>query len=76
MCLVDASGDHRGIHTRLWVLLWLSMLRGSFPFVSPHVVDVSTLRICILLRAFVVVISVSLGSRVSSVVLECQMCIC
>ena len=21
--------------TRVWVLLWLSMLRGSFPFVSP-----------------------------------------
>ena len=46
------------------------MLRGSFPFVSPHVVDVSALSICIVLRAFVVVIYmcllyVSLGSRVS-----------
>ena len=39
-------------------------------FCSPHVVDVSALSICIVLRAFVVVISmcllyVSLGSRVS-----------
>ena len=46
------------------------MLRGSFPFVSTHVVDVSALSICIVLRAFVVVIYmcllyVSLGSRVS-----------
>ena len=56
--------------TQVWVLLWLCMLRGSFPFVSPHVVDVSALSICIVLRAYVVVISmcllyVSLGSRVS-----------
>ena len=39
-------------------------------FVSPHVVDLSALSICIVLRAFVVVIYmcllyVSLGSRVS-----------
>ena len=39
-------------------------------FCFPHVVDVSTLSICIVVRAFVVVISmcllyVSLGSRVS-----------
>ena len=47
------------------------MLRGSFPIVSSHVVDVSALSISIIvLSAFVVVISmcmlyVSLGSRVS-----------
>ena len=46
-----------------------SLLIVSFCF--PHVVDVSALSICIVLRAFVVVISmcllyVSLGSRVSS----------
>ena len=46
------------------------MLRASFPSVSPYVVDVSALSICIVLRAFVVVISMcllymSLGSGVS-----------
>ena len=46
------------------------MLRGSFHFWFPHVVDVSALSICIVLRAFVVVISmcllnVSLRSRIS-----------
>ena len=50
-------------------MLWLCILRGSFNFVT-HVVDVRALSICIVLRAFVVVISmcllyVSLGSRVS-----------
>ena len=48
------------------------MLRGSFPIVSSHVVDVSALSISIIvLSAFVVVISmcvlyVSLGSRVNT----------
>ena len=32
------------------------MLRGSFPFVSPHVVDVSALSICVVLRAVVVIL--------------------
>ena len=46
------------------------MLLVSFPFVSPHVVDVSALSICIVLRPFVVVIYMcllhaSLGSIVS-----------
>ena len=45
------------------------MWRVSFPFGFPHVVNVSALSICIVLRAFVVVIYmcllyVSLGSRV------------
>ena len=55
--------------TRVWVLLCLYVaMIVSFCF--PHVVDVSTLSICIVLRVSVVVISmcllyVSLGSRVS-----------
>ena len=45
-------------------------------FCFPHIVDVSALSICIVLRAFVVVISmcllyVSLGSRVSPSILGC-----
>ena len=56
--------------TQVWVLLWLCMLRGAFPFVSPHVTDVSALGICIVFRAFVLVIYmcllyVRLGLRVS-----------
>ena len=38
-------------------------------FCFPHVVDVNVLSICIVLRALVVVISVSLGSRVSPSIL-------
>ena len=34
MFVSDASGDHM-VETRVCVLLWLCMLRGSFPFVSP-----------------------------------------
>ena len=46
------------------------MLRGSIPFVPPHVVDASALSIGIVLHAFVVVIYmwllyVILGTRVS-----------
>ena len=44
-------------HTRVWVLLWLCMLARMVSFCFPHVVDVSALSICIVLRAFVVVIS-------------------
>ena len=29
----DAIGDHMEKRTRVWVLLWLCMLRGSFHFV-------------------------------------------
>ena len=70
MFVSDASGDHMvetyssmGLVMALYVAMIVS-------FCSPHVVDVSALSICIVLRAFVVVISmrllyVSLGSRVS-----------
>ena len=66
----DASGDHlvetyssMGLVMALYVAMIVS-------FCFPHVVDVSALSICIVLRAFVVVISmcllyVSLGSTVS-----------
>ena len=66
----DASGDHM-VDTYssmdLVMDLYVAMI-VSFCF--PHVIDVSALSICIVLRAFVVVISmcllfVSLGSRVS-----------
>ena len=65
----DASGDHM-VETYsnmcLVMALYVAMI-VSFCF--PHVVDVSALSICIVLRAFVVVISmcvvyVSLESRV------------
>ena len=69
MFVSDASGDHK-VETYssmgLVMALYVAMI-GSF--CSPHVVDVSALSICIVLRALVVVISmcllyVSLGSRV------------
>ena len=74
MFVSDASGDHMvetyssmGLVMALYVAMIVS-------FCSPHVVDVSALSICIVLRAFVVVISmcllyVSLGSRVSPSIL-------
>ena len=34
MFVSDAIGDLWWERTRVWVLLWLCMLRGSFPFVS------------------------------------------
>ena len=70
MFVPDASGDHMvetyssmGLVMDLYVAMIIS-------FCFPHVVDVSALSSCIVLRAFVVVISmcllyVSLGSRVS-----------
>ena len=70
MFVSDASGDHMvetyssmGLVMALYVAMVVS-------FCFPHVVDVSALSICIVLRAFVVVISmcllyVSLGSTVS-----------
>ena len=69
-CYSDASGDHMvetyssmGLLMALYVVMIVS-------FCFPHVVDVSALSICIVLCAFVGVISmcllyVSLGSRVS-----------
>ena len=77
MFVSDASGDHM-VETyssmRLVMALYVALIVS---FCSPHVVDVSTLSICIVLRAFVVVSSlcllyVSLGSRVSpSIYLWC-----
>ena len=70
MFVSDASRDHMvetyssmGVVMALYVAMIVS-------FCFPHVVDVSALSICIVLRAFVVVISmcllyVSLGSIVS-----------
>ena len=72
MFVSDASGDHMvetyssmGLVMALYVAMIVS-------FCYPHVVVVSALIICIVLRAFVVVISmcllyVSLGSRGESV---------
>ena len=66
----DASGDHMvETHSSMGLVMALYVaIIVSFYF--PHIVDVSALSICIVLRAFVVVISmcllyVSLGSRVS-----------
>ena len=74
MFVYDASGDHM-------VEMYSSMGRVMVLYVArivcfcfPHVVDVSALIICIVLRALVVVISmcllyVSLGSGVSPSIL-------
>ena len=74
MFVSEASDDHMvgtywsmGLVMTLYVVLIVS-------FCFPYVVDVSALSICIVLRAFVVVISmcllyVSLGSRVSPSIL-------
>ena len=74
MFVSDASGDHivetyssMGLVMALYVAMIVS-------FCFAHVVDVSALSICIVLRAFFVVISmclvyVSLGSRVSPSIL-------
>ena len=70
MFVSDASGEHMvetyssmGLVMALYVVMIVS-------FCFPHVVDLSALGICIVLRALVIVISmcllyVSLGSRVS-----------
>ena len=74
MFVADASGDHMvetyssmGLVMALYVAMIVS-------FCFPHVVDVSALSICIVLRAFVVVISIcllymSMWSRVSPSIL-------
>ena len=56
--------------TRVWVLLWLCNVVMIVSFCFPHVIDMSALSICSVLRALVIVIYmcllyVSLGSRVS-----------
>ena len=81
MFVCDASGDHMVkmySNMGLVMVLYVAMI-VSFCF--PHVVDVSALSICIVLRAFVVVISmcllyVSLGSRVSPSVFGLMLSIC
>ena len=74
MFVSDASGDHMvetyssmGLVMALYVAMIVS-------FCFPHVIDVSALSICIVLRAFIVVIYmcllyVSLGLRVSPSIL-------
>ena len=70
MFVFDASGDHMvETYSSMGLVMALYVAR-IVSFCSPHVVDVSALIICIVLRAFVVVISmcllyVSLESRVS-----------
>ena len=66
MFVFDASGDHMvETYSSMSLVMALYVVLIVF-FCFPHVVDVSALSICIVLRAFVVVISmyVSLGSRV------------
>ena len=70
MCVCDAIGDHMvETYSSMGFVMSLYVAR-IVSFCFPHVVDVSALSICIVLRAFVVVIYmcllyVSLGSRVS-----------
>ena len=53
----DAIGDHMvETYSSMGLVMALYVAR-IVSFCSPHVVDVSTLSICIVLRAFVVVIS-------------------
>ena len=74
MFVSDASGDHMvEAYSSMGLVMALYFAR-IVSFCLPHVVDVSPLSICIVLRAFVVVISmcllyVSLGSRVSPSIL-------
>ena len=70
MFVSNASGDHMMETYSSMGLLMALYVAMIVSFCLPHVVDVSALSICILLRALVVVISmcllyVSLGSRVS-----------
>ena len=70
MFLSDAIGDHMvQTYSSMGLVMALYVAR-IVSFCFPHVVDVRVLSICIVLRAFMVVISmclsyVSLGSRVS-----------
>ena len=71
---IDASGDHMvDTYSCMGLVMTLYVAR-IVSFCFPHIVDVSALIICIVLRAFVVVISmcllyVSLGSRASPSIL-------
>ena len=70
MFVYNAIGDHMvETYSSMGLVMALYVAR-IVSFCFPHVVDVSALSICIVLRAFLVVISmcllyVSLGSRVS-----------
>ena len=56
MCVSDAIGDHMvEAYSSIGLVMALYVAR-IVPFCFPHVVDVSALSICIVLRAFVVVI--------------------
>ena len=74
MFVSDASGDHM-VKTYSSIGIVMALYVGMIvSFCFPHVVDVSVLSICIVLRAFVVVIYmcllyVSLRSSVSSSIL-------
>ena len=74
MFVSDASGDHMvETYSSMGIVMALYVAMIVF-FCFPHVVDVSALSICIVLRALVVVISmcllyVSLGSTVSPSIL-------
>ena len=65
----DASGDHM-VETYSSMGIVMALYVAMIVYLSPpHVVDVSALSICIVLRAFIVIsmclLYVSLGSRVS-----------
>ena len=69
MFVYDASGDHRlETYSSMGLVMALHLVR-IVSFCFPHVVDVSVLRICIVLHAFVVILMrllyVSLGSSQS-----------
>ena len=69
-CVSDAIGDHMVKTYSSMGLVMAVYVARIVSFCFPHVVDVSALSICIVLRDFVVVIFiclmyVSLGSRVS-----------
>ena len=70
------SGDHM-VETYSSICLVMALYVVSIYFCFPHVVGVSALSICIVLRALVIVISmcllyVSLGSIVSP---RCSLCV-
>ena len=81
MFVYDAIGDHIvETYSSMGLFMALYVARIGFCCFS-HVVDVSALSICIVLHAFVVVISmcllyVSLGSRVSPIIFWLMLSIC
>ena len=74
MFVADSSGDHMVETYSSMGLVMAFYVAMIVSFCFPHIVDMSALSICIVLRALVVVISmcllyVSLGSRVSPSIL-------